>query len=85
VRRWLRAAGGPHAGWLYARGVEHAAALDRDVLADLSGQGSPLGDALAALAAAATAVSRRLPGTVEVWTVIGVLTGGRLLTPVPSG
>jgi transposase-like protein len=85
VRRWLRAAREPHTGWLYRRGVEHAAALDPNVLAELTAQPSPLGDALAALAAAATAVRRRFSRHAEMWTVIGVLTGGRLLAPVPSG
>jgi hypothetical protein len=82
VRRWLRAARGPHLAWLRHRGVQHAALLDRDVLADLAAQPTDLGDALAALAAAVAAWRRRFTRYAGAWTLIGVFTGGRLLTPI---
>jgi hypothetical protein len=44
-----------------------------------------LDDALAALAAAVHAIRRRLgPTTSPAWPLIGALTGGRLLTPLPG-
>lgn len=85
VRRWLRAARGEHAERLRRQGVAHAARLDPSVLADLSPQPRPLGDALCALAAAVSAAHRHLGEPVDGWTLIGILTGGRLLAPSPSG
>lgn len=82
VRRWLRAARGPHLAWLRRRGVEHAALLDRDVLADVAAQPTELGDALAALAAAVAAWRRRFARHAEAWMLIGMFTAGRLLAPV---
>ncbi len=32
VRRWLRGVREPHAQWLYRRGVDRAAAIDRELL-----------------------------------------------------
>jgi hypothetical protein len=81
VRRWLRVARGPHLAWLRNRGVQNAALLDRDVLAELAAQPTDLGDTLAALGAAVAAWHRRLARHAEPWTLIGVFTGGRLLTP----
>lgn len=59
VRRWLRAARGPHLAWLRGQGVERAARLHPDVLAGLDTQPTELGDALASLAAAVAAWRRR--------------------------
>jgi Domain of unknown function (DUF6431)/Homeodomain-like domain len=81
VRRWLRAARGPHPGWLHRRGVEYAAQLHPDVLACLDAQPTELADALAALAAAVAAWRHRFARHADAWTLIGVFTGGRLLTP----
>jgi transposase-like protein len=81
VRRWLRAARGPHLAWLRRRGVEYAALLDREVLTELAAQPTELGDALVALAAAVVAWRRRFTRHAGAWTLIGVFTGGRLLTP----
>jgi hypothetical protein len=81
IRRWLRRAR-RRAEWLRGRGVDHAAALDPDLLAKLHPRATALGDALAALAAAVHAVRRRLGSAVPAWPLIVVLTGGRLLTPL---
>jgi hypothetical protein len=81
VRRWLRAVRGPHLAWLRRHGVERAARLHPDVLAGLDGQPTELADALAALAAAVAAWRHRFARHAAAWTLIGVFTGGRLLTP----
>jgi hypothetical protein len=82
VRRWLRGARGSHLVWLRRRGVEYAALLDRDALADVAAQPTELGDALAALAAAVAAWRRRFTRHADAWTLIGMFTAGRLLTPI---
>ena len=82
VRRWLRAVRGPHAAWLRRRGVEYAARLHPQVLADLNAQPTVLGDALAAFAAAVVAWRHRFGRHAGAWTLIGVFAGGRLLTPL---
>ena len=82
VRRWLRRAR-RRAQWLRAQGVEHTAALDRDLLADLQPQRTALADALQALAAAVHAARPRLGRiSLPVWPLIVVLTGGRLIAPL---
>src|SRR6476619_4624877 len=49
-RRWLRGVREPHAQWLYRRGVDRAAAIDRELLVLPAPQRTPLGDALNLLA-----------------------------------
>jgi len=84
IRRWLRAATRPpHLEWLRQRGIDHAARLQAEVLADVSASSSPLADALTALAAAVTAYQRRITRPVPAWTLIGIFTSGRLL-PAPA-
>ena len=88
VRRWLRAAGGQHTEWLRIRGAQAAARLDWEKT--LTGvftrrQPTALAYALSALGAAALAYRRRLHPRAPAWTLITVITGGRLLSPVPSG
>lgn len=85
VRRWLRAVRGEHGRWLYRQGVEHTARLAPDLLAEVDVASTELGDALTALAAAALAVGRQLGWAAPIWSLIGILTGGRLLTSAPSG
>ncbi len=85
VRQWLRAVRGRHGQWLYRQGVEHTARLAPEVLAEIAAQPTELGDALTALAAAVLAFRRRLHRRLPSWTLVGILTGGRLLTPAPSG
>ena len=85
VRRWLRAVRGAHRRWLYRQGVEHTARLAPELLAEVVAAPTELGDALAALAAAVLAVDRRLGRMAPPWNLIGILTGGRLLAPTPSG
>jgi transposase-like protein len=82
VRRWLAGVSGEHLSWLRRRGVDYAVHLDPQVLVDESYHPGELAQALSALAAAAAAWRRRFASTVEVWTLIGVFTAGRLLTPV---
>lgn len=85
VRRWLRAVRGRHGRWLYRQGVEHTARLAPELLAEVVVQPTELGDALTALAAAVLAVGRRLGQLAPTWSLVGILTRGRLLTPAPSG
>lgn len=81
VRRWLRAARGAHPSWLRRQGVQVAADLHPPVLLDLAPQPTELGDALAALAAAVAAWRHRFARHADAWTLIGVFSRGRLLTP----
>src|SRR5664279_4540295 len=46
VRRWLRAVREPHAQWLYRRGVDQAALIDRELLVRPAPQRTTLGHAL---------------------------------------
>jgi hypothetical protein len=85
VRRWLRAVRGPQGRWLYRQGVEHTARLAPELLADVAAQPTELGDALTALAAAVLAVGRRVGRVAPTWSLVGILTRGRLLAPAPSG
>jgi hypothetical protein len=81
VRRWLRGARGDHVEWLRRQGMERAFGLDPGVLAGVAAQATALGDALCALAAAVLAWRGRFFRHVEVWTLIGAFTAGRLLAP----
>ncbi len=82
VRSWLRRAR-DNAEALYQLGVQTVVALDPDLL-PATPSATPLGDALQALAAAASAtIARRAPdrSSVHLWPMINVLTRGRLLAP----
>jgi len=85
VRRWLRAVRGPHARWLYRQGVEHAFLHAPEVLDEVTAQPTELGDTLTALAAAAIAFCRRCDRHIPPWNLIGMVTCGRLVAPIPSG
>jgi transposase-like protein len=85
VRRWLRAVRGEHGRWLYRQGVEHTFRLAPEVLGEMVAHPTELGDALAALAAAALAFRRRFARHVPAWSLVGIVTRGRLLAPSPSG
>ena len=85
VRRWLRAVRGQHGRWLYRQAVEHTARLAPELLAEIGAQPTELGDVLTALTAAVLAVGRRLDRVTPTWSLVGLLTRGRLLTPAPSG
>lgn len=64
VRRWLRAARGAHAEWLYRQGVARAARLDRGLLATPFGPSrSALWHALNLLGGAARAARERFGAT----------------------
>ncbi|MFE7204275.1 DUF6431 domain-containing protein [Pseudonocardia alni] len=81
VRRWVRSVRGAHAEWLRVQAIGWIAALDRDVISTLAPRSSRLGDALNAVAAAALTVRERLVPHVPIWTVIGRVTGWRLVPP----
>jgi hypothetical protein len=84
VRRWLRAATRPaHVEWLRRAGIDRTARLLPEMLAEDAALPSPLGCALARLAAAVIADRRRLRRRVAAWTLIGFITRGRLL-PAPA-
>jgi transposase-like protein len=82
VRSWLRRARA-NAEALYRLGVQTVVALDPALL-PATPRTTPLGDALQALAAAASAtIARFAPdlASVHPWPVINVLTRGQLLAP----
>lgn len=82
VRRWLPRVRGAHLSWLYRRGVDLAFAHDRDVLNHTVVARNALGDMLTALCAAVVAFRRTPRRRVDAWSLIGVITHGRLLTPL---
>lgn len=81
VRRWIRSILGGHTEWLRTQGVEWICRVDRDVFATIDAAPTPLGEALAALAAAAVTVQARLAPHLPHWTLIGRLTLWQLVTP----
>ena len=81
ARRWLRGAREPHAQWLYQRGVDRAAAIDRELLVRPAPHQSVLGHALNLLAGAALRYRNRFGVAVPVWALIGSFAHGRLLAP----
>jgi hypothetical protein len=81
VRRWLRGVRDPHAQWLYRRGVDRAAAIDRELLVRPAPQRTTLGHALNLLAGAALRYRDRFGVAVPVWALIGSFARGRLLAP----
>jgi len=81
VRRWLRGVREPHAQWLYRRGVDRAAAVDRELLVRPAPQRSVLGHALNLLAGAALRYRNRVGVAVPMWALIGSFAHGRLLAP----
>jgi hypothetical protein len=81
VRRSLRRVQGEHTEWLREQGVQHAYRADPDILNSRLVWPTPLGDALNLLAAAALAYQRRWDWQLPVWTLIGMITRGRLLPP----
>lgn len=91
VRRWLRAVRGDHARWLRQRGTTVIADLEPDLLNRIDLGPDPAGErsllaALTVLGAAVAAIRGRLPQLPhDAWTLIGAVTGGRLLLPAPSG
>lgn len=80
VRRWLRGTEEAHADRLYRQGVEAAMRIEPGLLAGTgAAQPSRLATALNLLAGVALAYRTRLSLTDPPWTLIGFLTGGRLL------
>lgn len=77
--RAVRTAG--HAQWLRERAVGWIARVAPDVLGRLGPEPTPLGEALTALAAAAVVPRARLLPRVPPWSVIGLITHGRLVAP----
>ncbi|MFC4945070.1 hypothetical protein [Pseudonocardia sp. GCM10023141] len=86
VLRWIRAGRDlAHVDWLRAQALGSLARVDRDVLVQLAPQPTRLGDALSALAAAAVTLRVRVAPHVALWTLIGQITHGRLVTrPAPT-
>jgi hypothetical protein len=83
VRSWLRRAR-TNSEALRRLGVQTVVAVDPELLPTRVGP-TRLGEALEALAAAALAVVRRFGGDERnLWPVIAVVTGGRLLAPTLS-
>ena len=82
ARSWLRRAR-TNSETLRQLGVQTVVGLDPELLPTRVGSDT-LSEALAPLAAAALAVIRRVGGHQEadLWPVIAVLTGGRLLAPM---
>lgn len=82
VRGWVRRASG-RAGQVRAAFTRVAGALSSDPV-PLEPAGSPLADALVAVAAAAAAAAGRWPGLLAVspWQVAAAVTDGSLLLPV---
>jgi transposase-like protein len=91
VRRWLRAVRGEHARWLRQRGTTVIANLEPDILNRIELGPDPASErsllaALTVLGAAVAAIRGRLPELPQdAWTLIGAVTGGRLLLPAPAG
>jgi len=81
VRRWLRAVREPHAQWLYRRGVDQAAQIDRELLVRPAPQRTTLGHALNLLAGAAVRFRDCFGSSDPVWSLIGFFAHGRLLAP----
>ena len=82
VRRWLRRARSrDHLNRLWQRGAQALVRMDPEAFNELTITGNLLRDALTVLAAAAWWTQHRLGLTEPVWTLIGLHTGGRLLTP----
>lgn len=81
VRRWLRRVPESHTQWLFERGGERAAQIDRDLLVNRAPQATPLGHALNLLAGAAIRYRERLDLTDPPWALIGFFAHGRLLAP----
>ena len=79
VRGWLRRARSNHASLRYL-GTVLAHSLDAN-LPPLQPAGSPLGDAIDALATAAAAAQRFFGGSRTPWEAMTLMTHGRLLAP----
>jgi len=83
VRSWLRRAR-INSDAVHKLGVQTVVALNPELLPTRVGP-TRLGEAIAALTAVALAVVRRFGGDERnLWPVIAVVTGGRLLAPAPS-
>lgn len=81
VRRWLRSVRGEHTAWLHAQAAGWIDAVDREAFATLAAATTPLGDALNAVAATALAIQTRFTPHIPIWTIIGRVTGWRLIPP----
>src|SRR5664279_255372 len=77
VRRWLRAVREPHAQWLYRRGVDQAALIDRELLVRPAPQRIHARHALNLLAGAAVRFRDCFGSSDPVWSLIGFFAHGR--------
>jgi hypothetical protein len=81
VRRWLRSAADPaHLHRLWQRGAQKLIPLNADAFNALAATANLLHDTLNILATAAWWTRQRLGITEPMWTLIGLYTGGRLLS-----
>ncbi|MGO9929497.1 MAG: hypothetical protein ACLPLP_26190 [Mycobacterium sp.] len=86
MRRWCRRARNHgHLNWLWQRGAQELIRLDVDAFNALSSTGNLLRDALTMLAAPAWWTRQRLGIAEPPWSLIGLYTRGRLLTPPGRG
>jgi hypothetical protein len=83
VRDWIRRVRA-RAEWLRVQGTIAAHTLD-PMLPVIVPAGSPLADAMSALATAAAAMVRRLGPTAPPWQIIAIIARGQLLAPVRGG
>lgn len=82
MRRWLRRVRDhPHLTQLWQRGAQALVRLNADAFNELPGTGKLLRDLLTMLAAAAWWTQRRLGFSEPLWTLIGLHSHGRLLSP----
>lgn len=81
VRRWLRRHSDTHLDWMWRQGSQRLIQLAPDVFTDLRYAGDMLRHTLTMLAAAAYWDRTRIGLTDPPWTLIGMYTRGRLLTP----
>jgi hypothetical protein len=85
VRRWLRRATDTHLVWAYQQGAARLIALNPDAFTQLRFAGGQLRHALQVLAAAAYWDAQICGFDDSPWTLIGMYTRGRLLSPPRSG
>lgn len=81
VRRWLRRRSDTHLDWMWRQGAQRLIQLAPDVFTELRYTSNMLRHTLTVLAAAAYWDRARCGITDPPWTLIGMYTRGRLLTP----
>ncbi|MDT2006541.1 helix-turn-helix domain-containing protein [Rhodococcus opacus] len=85
VRRWLRRTSDAHLDWMRWQANQRLFQLAPEVIGEIRYAGNPLKHTLTVLAATAYWDRRRCGFTDPPWTLIGIYTQGRLLSPPPGG